>query len=182
MATHSSILASRIPWTEEPGGLLSMGSQRVRHDLVTEPSWDGGKESSWQCRRPKGLELDPWVRKIPCSRKWQPTPVLSPGECYAQRSLAGYSPRGRKQHATFTYTDTCNHFCLILGVFTHTHTHTHTHTQYELILTLLISFPSPPLLRGGHLGPLSQRRSCSGRGIQGEATASPCRGRAEATQ
>ena len=32
MATHSSILARRIPWTEEPGGLQSMGSQRVRHD------------------------------------------------------------------------------------------------------------------------------------------------------
>ena len=32
MATHSSILAQRIPWTEEPGGLLSMGLQRVRHD------------------------------------------------------------------------------------------------------------------------------------------------------
>ena len=31
MATHSSILG-RIPWTEEPGGLQSMGSQRVRHD------------------------------------------------------------------------------------------------------------------------------------------------------
>ena len=34
MATHSSILAWRIPWTEEPGGLWSMGSQRVRHDFV----------------------------------------------------------------------------------------------------------------------------------------------------
>ena len=32
VATHSSILAWRIPWTEEPGGLQSMGSQRVRHD------------------------------------------------------------------------------------------------------------------------------------------------------
>ena len=32
MATHSSILAWRIPWTEEPGGLLSMGSHRVGHD------------------------------------------------------------------------------------------------------------------------------------------------------
>ena len=31
-ATHSSILAWRIPWTEEPGGVQSMGSQRVRHD------------------------------------------------------------------------------------------------------------------------------------------------------
>ena len=32
MATHSSILAWRIPWTEEPGGLRSVGLQRVRHD------------------------------------------------------------------------------------------------------------------------------------------------------
>ena len=32
MATHSSILAWKIAWTEEPGGLQSMGSQRVRHD------------------------------------------------------------------------------------------------------------------------------------------------------
>ena len=32
MATHSSILAQRITWAEEPGGLLSMGSQRVGHD------------------------------------------------------------------------------------------------------------------------------------------------------
>ena len=36
MATHSSILAWRIPWTEENGGLQSMGSQRVRHNLVTK--------------------------------------------------------------------------------------------------------------------------------------------------
>ena len=35
MATHSSILAWRIPWTEEPGGLQSMGSQRLGHDWVT---------------------------------------------------------------------------------------------------------------------------------------------------
>ena len=32
MATHSSLLAWKIPWTEEPGGLQSMGLQRVRHD------------------------------------------------------------------------------------------------------------------------------------------------------
>ena len=32
MATHSSILAWRIPWTEEPGGLQSIGSQKVAHD------------------------------------------------------------------------------------------------------------------------------------------------------
>ena len=37
MATHSSILAWRTLWTEEPGGLQSKGSQRAGHDLVTKP-------------------------------------------------------------------------------------------------------------------------------------------------
>ena len=37
MATHSSVLAWEIPWTEEPGRLQSMGSQRVRQDLATKP-------------------------------------------------------------------------------------------------------------------------------------------------
>ena len=36
IATHSSILAWKISWAEEPGGLQSMGSQRVRHDLATK--------------------------------------------------------------------------------------------------------------------------------------------------
>ena len=36
LATHSSILSWRFPWTEEPGGLPFMGLQRVRHDLVTK--------------------------------------------------------------------------------------------------------------------------------------------------
>ena len=36
MASYSCILAWRIPWTEEPGGLQSIGSQRVRHNNVTE--------------------------------------------------------------------------------------------------------------------------------------------------
>ena len=36
MATHSSILAWRTPWTEESGGLQSLGSQRVGHDLATK--------------------------------------------------------------------------------------------------------------------------------------------------
>ena len=39
MATHSSILAWGIPWTEEPGGLQSVGLQRVGHDLAIKPSF-----------------------------------------------------------------------------------------------------------------------------------------------
>ena len=41
--------------------------------------------------------LDPWVRKIPWRRAWQPTPVFLPGESYGQRSLAGSSPSGPKE-------------------------------------------------------------------------------------
>ena len=38
MTTHSSVMAWKIPWIEEPGRLQFMGSQRVRHNLVTRPS------------------------------------------------------------------------------------------------------------------------------------------------
>ena len=41
--------------------------------------------------------LDPWVGKMPWRRKLQPTPVFLPGESHEQRSLAGYSPSGRKE-------------------------------------------------------------------------------------
>ena len=41
--------------------------------------------------------LDPWVRKIPWKRKWQPTPVFLPGESLGQRSLVGYSPWDQKE-------------------------------------------------------------------------------------
>ena len=39
MATHSNILPWKIPWTENPGGLQSMGSQRVRYDLVSDHTY-----------------------------------------------------------------------------------------------------------------------------------------------
>jgi len=41
--------------------------------------------------------FDPWVRKIPWRRKWQPTPVVWPGESHGQRSLPGYSPWSLKE-------------------------------------------------------------------------------------
>ena len=44
--------------------------------------------------------LDPWVGKIPWRRKWQPTPVLLPGEFHGGRRLVGYSPWGRKESDT----------------------------------------------------------------------------------
>ena len=41
-----------------------------------------GKESACQCRRCNRCEFDPWVRKIPWSRKWQPMPVYLPGKSH----------------------------------------------------------------------------------------------------
>ena len=44
--------------------------------------------------------FDPWVRKIPWRRKWQPTAVFLPEESHGQRSLVGYSPCGHKESDT----------------------------------------------------------------------------------
>ena len=68
MASHSSTLAWKIPWTEEPGRLQSMGSWRVGHDWATSLSL---------------LTFMHW------RRKWQPTPVFLPGESQGQRSRVG---------------------------------------------------------------------------------------------
>ena len=55
----------------------------------------GGKESAClQWRRPR---FDPWARKIPWRRDWQPTPVFLPGESHGQRNLEGYSPQSHKE-------------------------------------------------------------------------------------
>ena len=67
-ATHSSTLAWKIPWTEEPGRLQSMGSLRVGHDWVTT------------------LSLFTFMH---WRRKWHPTPVFLPGESQGRGSLVG---------------------------------------------------------------------------------------------
>ena len=41
--------------------------------------------------------FDPWVRKMPWRRAWQPTPAFLPGQFHGQRSLAGYSPWGHRE-------------------------------------------------------------------------------------
>ena len=75
MATHSSVLAWRIPGMGEPGGLPSMGSHRVGHDwsdlaaaAVSVRGFPGGtsaKKSACQCRRRKRCVFNPWVRRCP---------------------------------------------------------------------------------------------------------------------
>ena len=58
------------------------------------PCWLSSKESVYQCRRHR---FNPWVRKIPWRRKWQPTAVILPRKSHRHRSLAGYSLWGHKR-------------------------------------------------------------------------------------
>ena len=74
MATHSKTLAWKIPWTEGPGRLQSMGSRRVRHDWATSL-----------------FTFMHW------RRKWQPTPVSLPGESQGRGSLVGCHRVGHTQ-------------------------------------------------------------------------------------
>ena len=64
------------------------------------PWWLSGKESACQCLQCRRRGFDPWVRKIPWRRAWQPTPVFLPGKSHGQRSLVGYSPWDREESDT----------------------------------------------------------------------------------
>ena len=75
MAPHSSTLAWKIPWMEEPGRLQSMGSWIVRYDWSTS------------------LSLFTFMH---WRRKWQPTPVFLPGESQGQGRLVGCRLWGRR--------------------------------------------------------------------------------------
>ena len=79
MAPHSSTLAWKIPWTEEPGRLQSMGLLRVGHDWV------------------RSLSLFTFMH---WRRKWQPTPVFLPGESQGWGSLVGCRLWGRTESDT----------------------------------------------------------------------------------
>ena len=59
--------------------------------------WHSGKESTCKYKKHRRCGLNPWIRKIPWRRKWQPTPVFLPGKSHGQRSLVGYSPWGCKE-------------------------------------------------------------------------------------
>ena len=78
MAPHSSTLAWKIPWTEEPGRLQSMGSLKVGHDWATSL----------------------WLFTFMHWRKWQPTPVFLPGESQGWRGLVGCRLWGRTESDT----------------------------------------------------------------------------------
>ena len=91
-----------------------------------------GKESACQCRRHFSNGFNPWVRKIPLRRKWQPILAFSPGQSHGQRSLVGYSPWSHKESDT---TERAR---------VHTHTHTHAPTGEAASCTLTSLRESTP--------------------------------------
>ena len=104
MAPQSSTLAWKIPWTEEPGRLQSMGLLRVGHDWATS------------------LSLFTFMH---WRRKWQPTAVFLPGEFYGLRSLVGYSPWSHKEldtaeqlhPLTHSYIYMCVYICVYIYIY-----------------------------------------------------------------
>ena len=66
------------------------GDRRRRQTQETDA---GDRRRRRRRRRRCRVRFDPWDRKIPWSRKWQPTPVFLPGESHGQRSWVGYSPQ-----------------------------------------------------------------------------------------
>ena len=63
-------------------------------------------KTACKCRICKRCRFDTWVRKIPWSRKWQPTPVFFSGKFQGKRILVGYSPQGHKELDTAEHTHT----------------------------------------------------------------------------
>ena len=96
MATHSSLLACRIPWTEEPCGLWSVGSQRVGHNWVTNiwlfpgfPSGSADKESACSVG---DLGLIPALGRSPGEQHSNPLHYSCLENPHGQRRLVGCSP------------------------------------------------------------------------------------------
>ena len=99
-ASHSRVLAWRIPQTEEPGGLSSMGSQRIRHKWATNTfTW-----LPWVAQVVKNLPAMQGIH--PCSILGQEDPLergmathcsILAWRCHGQRSLVDYCPLGCKE-------------------------------------------------------------------------------------
>ena len=83
--------------------------------LTKEVGFPGGslvEASAWNARIPR---FDPWIGKIPWRRKWQPTPVLLPGESHGGRSLHGVA-KSRTRLSDFTFTLPKKFGCSCLGL------------------------------------------------------------------
>ena len=107
-----TLVAQRIFSFNSP----STDSMLVIDYILQLPRWHNHKESACQCRRCKRHGFDPWVGKIPWSRKWQPTLVFLPGKFHGQRNLVGYSLWGHKESDTPEWLSTHTHIDHILRI------------------------------------------------------------------
>ena len=78
---------------------VSLVFYQIRRGLTEREGFPGNasKEPACKCRRHVTCRFNPWVRKIPWQRAWQPTPVVLPGKSHGQRSLVGYNPWGHER-------------------------------------------------------------------------------------
>ena len=139
MATPSNILALRLPWTEEPDSLQSMGLQRVEFLVLCSMSllvinfvcsiWSfpGGSVVKNLSANAGDSSLIPGLGGSPGGKKWRPAPIFLPGKSHGQRRLAGYG-------AAKSWTQ--------LSDRAHTHTHTRTHTRCVYVSPSLPIYPS----------------------------------------
>ena len=123
------------------------------------------RKHACQCRRHKKWGFNPWVRKIPWRRKWQPTPVFLPGEPHTQSRLAGYSLWGHKLDVSYHH-HSCNwKGCLNSGLFRIVQANNYK-TEEELSCWSLLMLLSPwiapllphfPVTHQEHLGWCSKK-------------------------
>ena len=128
MACHSSTLAWKIPWTEEPGRLQFIGSWRVRHDWATS------------------LSLFTFMH---WRRKWQPTPVFLPGESQRWGSLVGYRLWGHAESDTTEVTQQqhkSKDFNLISKLYTESKKHRITGLAQRFVWKLWTYLSANPII------------------------------------
>ena len=110
MATYSITLAWKIPWTEKPDRLQSMGLQRVRQDWATSLSFSYSTERASPVaqlvKNPPAMQ-ETWIQSLgredPLKRERQPTPVFWPGEfhgLYNPWGCKGLDMSGQLSHST----------------------------------------------------------------------------------
>ena len=95
------------------------------------PQWLRGKESTCQCMRHTRCGFDPWVRKTPWRRAWQPTVFLL-GKSYGQRSPVGYIPWDHKE-LDMTEATEHTYICVYVYMYIYRQTYTQTHKLKKYI-------------------------------------------------
>ena len=124
MAPHSITLAWKTPWMEEPGGLPSLGSRRVRHDWVTS------------------LSLFTFMH---WRRKWQPTPVFLPGESQGWGpgglpSMGSHRVRHNWSDLAYSHHEGCFVICLMNSWWSLSKTNLKTYPDVYAMLLLFILY------------------------------------------